>query len=133
MKSNIKNLELTRSRRGALSDDADKILKQSNGVDVNNVGQLVDLVERNQAQVCLARVICDLSRNTRAYGDNGSKFAQSLLKFRQSKHPKVKFYMEAMSNGAKAKNNEQCKTHYPKCNHQATEVIDVGNRILKAR
>lgn len=122
-----------RFKRGLLTDDAERILKQGSAVDVNNVGQLVDLVSRNNAEECLARVICELSHNTKAYGDSGSKFAQSLLKFRQSKHPKVKQYLDAMTNGAKAKSNGQCTVHYPKCNHSTAEVVTVGNKLLRSR
>lgn len=107
------------------------MLRQSSGIDVNSVNQLVELVERNRAEECLYRVICELSHNPKSHGDAGSKFAQSLLKFRQSKHPKVKFYLEAMTNGAKAKSNEQCRMHYPRCSHSTTEIISVGNRIFK--
>lgn len=106
-------------------------MRQGSAVDINNVSQLVDLVERNRAEECLARVICELSHNTRAHGDAGSKFAQSLLKFRQSKHPKIKQYTDAMAAGAKSKGNDQCKSYYPHCNHSTSEVITVGNKILR--
>lgn len=120
-------------KRSQLTDDAERIVKQGHSVDINNVGQLLDLVEKNHAEECLARVICELSNNPKAYGESGSRFAQSLLKFRQSKHPKVKQYLDAMTNGAKAKNREQCKTNYPKCTHPTTEVVSVGNKILRVK
>lgn len=120
-------------KRGILTDDAERILRQANGIDVNNVGQLVDLVERNRAEECLARVICELSNNTRIHGEAGSRFAQSLLKFRQSRHPKVKQYIDAMANGAKSKSNDQCRAYYPSCNHSTAEVVSVGNKLLRSR
>lgn len=122
---------LSRTKRGTLTDDAERILKEAGSVDVNNVGQLIDLVERNGAQECLARVICELSNNGRSHQDAGSKFARSLLKFQQSKHPKVKQYVDAMTFGTKAKSQAQCKSHYSKCNHSTSEVISVGNKLLK--
>lgn len=122
-----------RQKRGALSDDADRIIKQGSTVDVTNVGQLINLVERNKAEECLARVICELSNNPQKHGDEGNRFARSLLKFRQDKHPKVKKYTDAMQAGAKSKNIEQCHGLYPKCGHHTTgEVISVGNRILRS-
>lgn len=122
---------LARVRRSALSDDAERIIRQGSSVDTNNVGQLIDLVERNKAGDCLARVICELSNNPRSHGEPGTRFAQSLLKFRQSKHPKVKHYVDAMTNGAKSKSADQCKGFYPKCTHSTNEVVSVGNKILK--
>jgi len=113
-----------------LTDDAERIIKQGNAIDVNNVGQLIELVEKNGAEECLTRVICELTQNGRSHGDAGTKFAQSLLKFRQSKHAKVKKYTDAMTMGAKAKNAEQCKSHYSRCNHSTQEIVTVGNRIL---
>lgn len=118
-----------RQKRG-LSEEADKILKQSGSVDANNVGQLADLVAKNGAEECLARVICELTFNPRAHGDAGNKFAQSLLKFRQSKHPKVKKYVDAMSYGAKAKTSQQCKSHFSTCDHSTLEIVQVGNKVL---
>lgn len=102
-------------------------------MDVNNVGQLVDLVDRNGAQGCLARVICELSNNPKSHGESGSRFAQSLLKFRQSKHPKVKQYVDAMTTGAKAKSGEQCRNIYSGCKHSTSEVVSVGNKLLRTR
>lgn len=122
---------MLRYKRG-LTEDAERILKQSGTIDTNNVSQLLDLVEKNNAESCLARVICDISQNARVYGDSGAKFAQSLLKFRQSKHPKVKQYTDAMAIGAKAKNSEQCKSHYSRCTSNTAEVIAVGNKILRS-
>lgn len=122
-----------RFKRGSLTDEAERILRQGSSVDINNVGQLVDLVERNKAEECLARVICELSNNARIHGDGGARFAQSLLKFRQSKHAKVKQYLDAMTNGAKAKSNDQCRGFYPRCNHSTNEVINVGNKLLRSR
>lgn len=98
---------------------------------MNNVGQLIELVDRNGAQECLARVICELSNNGRSHQDAGAKFAQSLLKFRQSKHPKVKQYLDAMTFGASAKSSSLCKSHFSKCNHSTSEVISVGNKLLR--
>lgn len=100
-------------------------------MDINNVGQLIDLIDRNKASDCLARVICELSHNARAHGDAGAKFAQSLLKFRQSKHPKVKHYNDAIAAGVKAKGTDQCKSHYPSCVYATSEVITVGNKLLR--
>lgn len=122
--------DITRAKRGALTDDADRILRQANNLDVNNVGQLVDLVERNKADQCLYRVICELAHNSRAHGDGGAKFAKSLLKFRQSKHPKVKQYLDAMANGARSRNSDQCKNLYPKCNYATADIIIAGNKLL---
>lgn len=119
-----------RAKRGLLTEDAERLLKQASHVDVNNVGQLADLVERNKAEECLARVICELSNNPKSHGEQGTKFAQSLLKFRQSKHPKVKQYVDAMSNGAKSRSPDQCKAHYPRCNHSTAEIVSVGNKLL---
>lgn len=126
-------LALLRSKRGVLSDDAEKILRQGSQIDTNNVGQLVDLVERNRAEECLARVICELSRDSKLHGEGGTRFAQSLLKFRQSKHPKVKQYVDAMNNGIKAKTRDHCRSLYAHCTHPASEVINVGNKLLKSR
>lgn len=120
----------TRVKRGLLTEDAERLLKQASTVDVNNVGQLADLVERNKAEECLTRVICELSNNPKSHGDQGTRFAQSLLKFRQSKHHKVKQYVDAMAYGAKSKNSEQCRAHYPRCNHSTVEVVSVGNKLL---
>lgn len=100
-------------------------------MDTNNVGQMVDLVERNKADECLARVICELSFNPNSHGENGNKFARSLLKFRQSQHPKIKKYIEAINDGAKSKNRDQCKRHHPTCTHETSEIITVGNKLLK--
>ena len=116
-----------------MTDDAERILKQGNNIDVNNVGQLIDLVERNKADECLARVVCELSHNTKAHGESGVRFAQALLKFRQNKHPKIRYYTEAMANGAKAKKNEQCRGHYPNCSYPTAEIIGVGNKILRTK
>lgn len=129
----METIAATRLKRGLLTDDAERILRQGSSVDVNNVGQLVELVARNKAEECLARVICELSHNAKAYGDSGSRFAQSLLKFRQSKHPKVKQYLDAMTNGVKSKNNSQCLAYYPSCNHSTQEVVTVGNKLLRSR
>lgn len=112
-------------------EDADKVIKQNSHVDLNNVGQLAELVAKHGQEECLARVICELTQNPRSHGDSGNKFAQSLLKFRQSKHPKVKKYLDAMTYGAKAKSSDQCKTHFSHCVHSTQEVIQVGNKVLR--
>jgi len=97
---------------------------------VTNVGRLVDYVDEIRAEECLARVICELSRDGRVHGENGSKFAKCLLKFRQSKHPKVKQYVHAESLGTRIRNYEQCKIHYHRCNYSTTDIITVGNKLL---
>lgn len=116
-----------------MTEEAEKILRQGSSIDVNNVGQLIELVEKNGADECLARVICELTQNGRSHGDAGTKFAQSLLRFRQTKHAKIKKYTDAMAAGAKAKSGEQCKSHYSRCTHSTQEVVTVGNKLLATK
>lgn len=127
----MRQTALDRVRRGSLMEEADRIVSQSGNVNMNDAGQLAELVAKNGAEQCLARVICELTQNPKTHGDQGNKFAQSLLKFRQSKHPKVKYYLDAMTAGAKAKSSEQCKPQYPQCSHSTQDIIQVGNKILK--
>ena len=108
------------------------MIRQGNQGNTNDVGQLADLVARNGAEECLARIICELTQNPKSHGEAGTRFAQSLMRFRQSKHPKVKRYVDAMTFGARAKNADQCKANYAHCSHASQEVVQVGNRILKA-
>lgn len=105
-------------------------MRQASSIDVNNVSQLLDLVRRNRAEECLARVICELSQNTHSHGEAGNRFAQSLLKFRQNRSPEAKLYHDAMAAGARARNGQQCAANYPRCMHSTSEVIHVGNRLL---
>lgn len=119
-----------RYKRGALSAEAEQIIRQGSNIDTNNVSQLLDLVKRNRAEECLARVICELSHNTLSHGEPGNRFARSLLKFRQSSHPEVRQYLDAMTNGARSRSNQQCLGFYPRCTHSTSEVINVGNRLL---
>lgn len=115
-----------------MSNEAEAILKQSQGIDTNNVDHLVNLVKKNRAEVCLFRVICELSQNSKSYGDSGSKFARSLLRFRESKHPDIHLYVDAMTFGAKAKSNKDCINKYAACHHSTTEIINTGNKLLKS-
>jgi hypothetical protein len=108
------------------------MIRQGSQVNVNDVGQLADLVARNGAEECLARIICELTQNPKSHGEPGSRFAQSLMKFRQSKHPKVKRYTDAMAFGARAKSAEQCRANYAFCSHSSQEIVQVGNRILRS-
>lgn len=124
---------LQREKRATLSEEAEKIIKQSQGIDTNNVGKLIELVERHHADGCLKRVICELSKEPQVHGPDGSKFAQALLKYRGDSNQKVRSYLEAMTSGAKAKSIKECAEHYKKCSHQLTEVITVGNRLLKVK
>lgn len=89
------------------------------------------MVAKNGAEECLARVICELTQNPKSHGDPGSRFGKSLLKFRQSRHPKVRKYTDAMTFGASAKSGHECKSHYAHCSHSTQEVVMVGNRIFK--
>lgn len=114
-----------------MSHEAEAILKQGQGIDTNNVDQLINLVKKNRAETCLYRVICELSQNSNAHQDAGAKFARSLLRFRDSKHPEIQHYIEAMKFGAKAKSRD-CITRYVNCHHSTHEIITTGNKLLRA-
>lgn len=106
------------------------MIRQGSSVNTNDVGQLADLVARNGAEECLARIICELTQNPRSHGEPGAKFGQSLMRFRQSKHPKAKRYVDAMNVGAKAKGPAECRSNFAHCSHSSQEIVTVGNKIL---
>ncbi|KAG9508776.1 hypothetical protein GZH46_02721 [Fragariocoptes setiger] len=113
-----------------LSAEAENIIKASEGLNTSDVGVMVEFIEKQKVNQCLARIICELSNNGRAHGDSGAKLAKQMLeKFRSTKHEKAKFYLDAMQAGAKAKAISACGKSYT-CTSPPLEVIEVANKIL---
>lgn len=117
-------------KRG-LYEEAERIVQESRHISTNNVGQLIDLVKRHNAVDCLRRVICKLTNNPHSYDNPGQRFGQALLSLRQSKHPEIKTYLDAMSQGVRVKSAE-CETLYPVCAYSNKEIINVGNKVLRS-
>lgn len=118
-----------------MSDEADKLIRSGGRVDTNDVDELVRLVNNHSAQECLARVICELSSGSKQYKD-GSRFAKALMRFRQSGNPKVAKYVQAMNDGSRFKNSNECRKiswFDISCNHQTADVVSAGVKLLRAR
>jgi hypothetical protein len=95
-----------------------------------DVNDLMSLVQTNNAQQCLAKVICELSSNPSIHGTEGLKFAAKLLTMSETRHPRAAQFVEASALGRKTNIPADCLALFPGCIIPSTEVVQLGNQFL---
>ena len=95
--------------------------------------EMLQFVKQHNAEVCLQRVICELSANSNIYGEDGIRFGTKLLNYRQVSNDDANKYKRASKIGNQYRGRPSvCSKKYPQsiCGYDSMQLIAVGNTIL---
>ncbi|KAI1287703.1 hypothetical protein HDE_09998 [Halotydeus destructor] len=95
------------------------------------VNHLVNFVQSNQMQGCVARIICELSANPNLYGAEGIQFGRSLQSMSSVQHPATQQYRAASTVGTQIRNPQECAKRYTSCTIPSNDLIRIGNQMLR--
>lgn len=96
------------------------------------IDNLANYVQKNQLQGCLARVICELSANSNALGQEGIKFGSHLLNMQRTTNPAASQYRAAYTAGAQSRNPASCSKRFSNCNMASPDIVRMGNNMLRS-
>ena len=98
--------------------------------------ELFRYVRQRNGQVCLQRIICELSAYNFHYGDEGVRFGTKLLAYESINHPEAVRYKNAQKVGLQyrirgpVEGPKACVKRYSACQYDPRAVIADGNQKL---
>ena len=101
-----------------------------------SVDQLLKYVKDRRGEVCLQRIICELSAYNYHYGDEGVRFGTKLLTYENIGLPEAVKYKNAQAIGLQFRvrgpmdGPKACKRKYASCQYDPRAVIADGNQKL---
>lgn len=120
---------LTRTRRAAPRRPVPGNLRLPSGK--LTLDEMLNFVKEHNAEICLQRVICELSSKSNIYGDEGVRFGTRLLGYNNANHRDASKYKQASAYGNRNRGRpEVCRRKYAACNIDPQQLIQVGNLIL---
>lgn len=94
--------------------------------------KLLLFVNKHHAQVCLQRMVCQLSVNERFFGNDGYEFAQRLKNLEKKfEADEIKMYKEAREYGLKEMSTDECEDNFNNCQYTNNEIIRFGIRLTE--
>lgn len=119
---------LTRQRRAAAARRPANLQLPSGKMSLDD---MLRFVKSHNAEVCLQRVICELSAKSNIYGNEGVQFGTRLLGYNNVSHEEADKYRAASAYGNQNRNRPAvCRRKYTNCNINPRQLIEVGNTIL---
>lgn len=94
------------------------------------MNELITIVQSRSAQQCLAKVICELSADPNFHGDEGVKFAGTLMALGRANLPRSEHFRSASVTGSRSRNPVLCSHSFSDCGTPSTEVIKIGNALI---
>lgn len=101
-----------------------------------SVEQLLRYVKERRGEVCLQRIICELSAYNYHYGDEGVNFGTKLLGYENISNPEAVKYKNAQKVGLQyrvrgpTEGPKACVRRYASCPYDTRAVIADGNQKL---
>lgn len=123
---NVSSQDVTSNRGGKSMPNA-----EANAIPLT---EALRIVNTSNLQDCVARVICELSCNANAYGNEGRVVFRNLIKLQfdqKIKNDDAKFFRQAASKGRQIvqgkRNCNECYTIYAECRSDSKDLVAVSS------